>query len=54
MLQPTASGYMWIQVLCTQVGEKVDAKDLSMGVWFEAQVVKVTTETTHPTILSTM
>ena len=29
-----------------QVGEKVDARDLSMGAWFEAQVVKVTIETT--------
>lgn len=26
-----------------QIGEKVDARDLSMGAWFEAQVVKVTT-----------
>ena len=26
----------------SQVGEKVDAKDLRMGAWFEAQVVKVT------------
>ena len=24
--------------------EKVDARDRSMGAWFEAQVVKVTTE----------
>ena len=24
-----------------QVGEKVDARDCSMGAWFEAQVVKV-------------
>ena len=28
----------------TQVGDKVDARDLSMGAWFEAQVVKVTAE----------
>lgn len=27
-----------------QIGEKVDARDLSMGAWFEAQVVEVTTE----------
>ena len=27
-----------------QIKEKVDARDLSMGAWFEAQVVKVTTE----------
>ena len=27
-----------------QTGEKVDARDLSMGAWFEAQVVKVTKE----------
>lgn len=30
----------------TQVGDKVDARDLSMGAWFEAQVVKVTEEDT--------
>ena len=30
--------------LSVQVGEKVDAKDRRMGAWFEAQVVKVTTE----------
>ena len=28
-----------------QIDEKVDARDLSMGAWFEAQVVKVTVET---------
>ena len=27
-----------------QIKEKVDARDLSMGAWFEAQVVKITTE----------
>ena len=27
-----------------QVGEKVDARDLRMGAWFEAQVVKLTRE----------
>ena len=27
-----------------QIGEKVDARDLSMGAWFEAQVVKITAE----------
>ena len=30
----------------TQVGDKVDARDPSMGAWFEAQVVKVTEEDT--------
>ena len=30
----------------TQVGDKVDARDLSMGAWFEAEVVKVTAEDT--------
>ena len=34
----------------TQVGEKVDARDLSMGAWFEAQVAKVTTEATPTTV----
>ena len=34
----------------TQVGEKVDARDLSMGAWFEAQVAKVTTEPTLTTV----
>lgn len=29
-----------------QVNEKVDARDLSMGAWFEAQVVEVTSEAT--------
>lgn len=35
-------------VLCwcpSQVAEKVDARDLRMGAWFEAEVVKVTAET---------
>ena len=27
-----------------QIDEKVDARDLSMGAWFEAQVVKITAE----------
>ena len=27
-----------------QIGEKLDARDLSMGAWFEAQVIKITTE----------
>ena len=49
MLQAIASGDMWIQVLCTQIGEMVDAKNLSMGAWFEAQVVKVTIETSLTT-----
>ena len=35
-----------MDVPCTQVGEKVDARDLSMGAWFEAQVARATTETT--------
>ena len=32
--------------LVAQTDEKVDARDLSMGSWFEAQIVKVTTEAT--------
>ena len=28
-----------------QINEKIDARDLSMGAWFEAQVVKITCET---------
>ena len=27
-----------------QISEKIDARDLSMGAWFEAQVIKITTE----------
>lgn len=33
-----------VQNLFFQVDEKVDARDLSMGAWFEAQVVKITAE----------
>ena len=33
-----------IRILLFQIGEKVDARDLSMGAWFEAQVVKITVE----------
>lgn len=31
-----------------KVGDKVDARDLRMGAWFEAEVVKLTTEATPP------
>jgi hypothetical protein len=32
------------EFLLLQIDEKVDARDLSMGAWFEAQVVKITSE----------
>ena len=37
-------GFLQLSVTFFQTGEKVDARDLSMGAWFEAQVVKVTKE----------
>ena len=46
---------MMLVVVCVspQVGEKVDARDCSMGAWFEAQVVKVTKKTPPPSTTST-
>ena len=38
------SGVTSIDSILLQVGDKVDAKDRRMGAWFEALVVKVTTE----------
>ena len=37
---------VYVHVSSSQVGDKVDARDLRMGAWFEAEVVKVTSEPT--------
>lgn len=35
-------------VLCLKMNELVDARDLNMGAWFEAQIVNVTKTTKAP------
>lgn len=34
--------------MCLKINELVDARDLNMGAWFEAQIVNVTKTTKAP------
>lgn len=35
-------------IICLKINELVDARDLNMGAWFEAQIVNVTKTTRTP------